>query len=93
MNGAEVIVCFPVDAAFEFEKKKRGFYRGLLQAVQQVMVLALKRRVGGLPHQGLSCLLGSLRTETQSLKTKEKTRNSVDEQVEALHKNGVSGNS
>lgn len=42
---------------------KGFFYRGFLQAVQQVMVLALEGRVGGLPHQGLSCLLGSLRTD------------------------------
>lgn len=39
------------------------FYRGFLQAVQQVMVLALKGRVGDLHHQGLSGLLGGLWTD------------------------------
>lgn len=50
------------------------FYRGLFQAVQQMMMLALERRAGGLPHQGLSCLLGSLdrvKREKQN-KTKRK---------------------
>lgn len=58
MKNAKGILCFPVNAAVRFGGG--GVYRGLLQAVQQVMMLALERRVRGLPHQSLSCLLGGL---------------------------------
>ena len=44
------------------KSEERGFYRGFLQAVQQVMVLDLKGRATGLGHQGFSCLLGGLGT-------------------------------
>lgn len=76
MKDATVIEGFPVYTAFIIEKK--GFYRGLLQAVQQVMMLALKRRGGSFPYQGLACLLGGLGTQ------KVKTKNSVVEQAQTL---------
>lgn len=50
------------------------FYRGLLQAVKQVMMLALKRRRGRLLHYGLCCLLAGLGKHKEI---------SADEQVQA----------
>lgn len=80
MKDSRVTVCFPVDTALKFQGEIKGFYRGLLQAMQQVMVLALKRWAGALPHQGLSCLLGGLGTH------KVGENNSVDELLKRLCK-------
>lgn len=51
------------------------FYRGFLQAVQQVMVLALKRWGGRFYHQGLSCFLRGLeRHKVKTDKDKKKKK-------------------
>lgn len=75
----------PIDMALRSSKIffVCSFYRGLFQAVQQMMMLALERRAGGLPHQGLSCLLGSLdrvKREKQNKTKQRENHSSVDEQ-------------